>query len=155
MKWIICVLLFLGMGYCGSKAQEVVYRDYEELKDSMTQRMLDFWKKHKCANVNTVRRDLLQHLRVDNRVFHDEKLPLRRKKTLDSESVYRLCKRSSLSFCMMEYRPKTKDYMAYATASAVALSEEGLCVTNFHVLSNVILSGALRYYWPNDFMRLS
>lgn len=135
-------------------AQEVVYHDYGAMKDSLSSRMLDFWRSKRCININTVRRDLLENIREDGRIEEAFSFPAKRKKRLDAKGIYRVCKKHVLSFCMMEYRPGTKNYWSYPMASAVVLTADGVCVTNYHVLANVILSGALKYYWPNDFMRM-
>lgn len=144
--------LMLLSCFSGLSAQEVAYPDYEELKDSMASRMLEFQKINKCKDINAVRQSLLDDLNPENKVAAD-KLPAKRKKTLDGKQVSRLCRTSSLLCCGMEYHPQTKQLQAYPLASAVALTAEGICVTNYHVLSNVILSGALCYQSPNDLMR--
>ncbi|MDE5611163.1 MAG: GLPGLI family protein [Odoribacter sp.] len=151
---LVCLVL---VGWtCGERlvAQEVVYRDYGAMKDSLSGRMLDFWRTKRCININTVRRDLLWNLSEDGRIRESLTFPAKRKKHLDAKGIYRMCKEHVLSFCMMEYRPQTKDYLSHPMASAVVLTADGVCVTNYHVLANVILSGALKYYWPNDFMRM-
>jgi serine protease Do len=144
---------FMLQSVCRLSAQEVLYPDYEVLKDSATNWMMDFYSKNNCININTVRKNLLGNMNLENKVYGVKSLPSKRKKVLDGKQLYSLCRNSSLSFFTMEFRPQTNDYLAYPIASAVALSEEGICVTNFHVLSNVILSGALNYSWTNDFMR--
>ena len=134
-------------------AQEVIYQDYELMKDSATTWMFDFIKKQQCPNVNTVRKNFLDDFALDNKVRPQSKLPKKRKKELTGKALNRLCRPSSLAFFSMEKNPNGSNFMAYPIASAVALSEDGLCLTNFHVLSNVIMAGALRHYWQNDFMR--
>ena len=151
---LVCLILIFGVGGMRLAAQEVVYHDYGAMKDSLTVRMLDFWRTKRCININTVRRDLLMNLSEDGRIRESFVLPAKRKKRLDAKGIYRLCKEHVLSFCMMEFRPQMKDYLSHPMASAVVLTADGVCVTNYHVLANVILSGALKYYWLNDFMRM-
>lgn len=151
---LLCLMLLLGTGGGFLRAQEVVYHDYGAMKDSLTVRMLDFWRTKRCININTVRRDLLADLSEDGRIRESLVFPKRRTKHLDAKGIYRTCKEHVLSFGMVEFRPRTKDYLSHPMASAVVLTADGVCVTNYHVLANVILSGALKYYWPNDFMRM-
>lgn len=149
----ITFALLFTLGTTFLWAQETDYPDYEAMKDSAGTRMLRFAQKHNSKNINTVRQNILSTLSEDGTVTCDTPLPRMRKKHLNATQLYKLCKQSSLVFFTMEFRPQSNDYMAYPTASAVALTEDGLCATNYHVLSAVILSGALKHYWNNDFMR--
>ncbi len=155
LKWIkvIFLIAFIMPHALHVSAQEVVYHDYEMMKDSATGWMMKFFTEHKCQNVNTVRKNFLDDFSADNKVYLNKALPKMRKKELTGKQLNQLCRPSSLSFFTMEKNPNGSNFMAYPIASAVAISEDGLCLTNFHVLSNVIMAGALKHYWPNDFMR--
>ncbi len=141
------------MSYTCLSAQEVIYHDYELMKDSATTWISEFIKKHPSPNVNTVRKNFLDDFAPNNKVYPQTRLPKQRKKELSAKEMNRLCRPSSLAFFSMEKNPNGSDFKAYPMASAVAISEDGLCLTNFHVLSNVIMAGALKHYWQNDFMR--
>lgn len=71
----------------------------------------------------------------------DLKKPL--KKKLDARKLFELCKSSSLLYCKYERTPGSQRDSAYTGASAVALTADGICATNYHVIAPIALSGAL------------
>lgn len=133
-------------------AQEPAFRDYDAWMESAGAQMEAFVRQHpNCKEINGVRQTLLEDLRPDNRVTVEGKLPARRKKVLTAEQISTLCRKSALMCFGMERGPKAT--RTYPIASATVLTEDGLCATNYHVLSNVILSGAMLYAWPDDYQR--
>lgn len=149
---VVLFLFLLGRATC-LMAQEPAFPDYTEMADSMTSKMLAFCKANHCAEINAVRKNILNSLNVENKVYGIRPLPQKRKKALPGARLHALCKRSTLVVGTMGYYPQISNYQANVLASAVALSADGICVTNFHVFADVILSGALDYCPANDFMR--
>ncbi len=146
--WCICLLLGIGR----LSAQEINFPNYEEWLTLMGDKMLEYCKEYPCKDINAVRRTLLEDMTAAGKFPVD--LPAPRKKRLDSKQIHRLCRKSSLLCGGMKINPQTGNYQAYPIASATALTADGLCATNYHVLSDVILSGLLGCQQSADFMRL-
>ena len=68
-----------------------------------------------------------------------------RKKKLSTEDLYDLCRKSTLVFGKMEHVGYLGKDSAYSNASAVALTPDGICATNFHVISDIVICGAFDY----------
>lgn len=135
------------------RSQQVNYPDYDQMKMAISKKMMEFREKHpSCLDINQVRENLLDDMNSENKVYLNA-MPARRKKVLNGIDVHRLCKRSILAVCAMDYRPQMKDYWTNMLATAVVLTEDGVCATNYHVFGEIIISGALSYTQPNEFMR--
>lgn len=146
------LVLTAWLGVSPVMAQSTAFPEYQDLIDSVGPRLLRFVQQHKCMDINAVRRQLLNTLSPDNKVKVTA-LPAPRTKTLSGRDIYRLCKPSTLFVGYMQRSDNTGDYPATFSASAVALTADGVCLTNYHVFADVILSGALQYEWKNDYMR--
>ena len=73
-----------------------------------------------------------------------------RKKKLSTEDLYDLCRKSTLVFGKMEHVGYLGKDSAYSNASAVALTPDGICATNFHVISDIVICGAFDYKKQGD-----
>ncbi|MDE6394941.1 MAG: serine protease, partial [Duncaniella sp.] len=76
-----------------------------------------------------------------------------RKTRLTPQQVYESGVRSTLTFGKMEHVNYLDTDSAYTTASAVVLTPDGLCVTNYHVVNDLVLRGAFDYRAPYDRLR--
>ena len=97
----------------------------ERTTDSMMNHVLDDINNGKIASVKT--------------------LASLRKKKLSTEDLYDLCRKSTLVFGKMEHVGYLGKDSAYSNASAVALTPDGICATNFHVISDIVICGAFDY----------
>lgn len=152
MNKLLTALLFSAVSVGEGYAQQAAFPDYQEVIDSVSPRLQRFVKAHHSIDINTVRKQLLTTLRADNKVFV-KSLPAVRTRSLSGNEIYRLCKPSTLFVGYMKHSDNSSDYPATFSASAVALTADGICLTNYHVFADVILSGALQYYWKGDYMR--
>lgn len=126
------------------------YRDYNELLGGVTAQLRDYMQKNPGQNVESIRRRMLDTL-ADGPI--DARLTPARKKKLPADKVYETGSKSSLIFGKMDYTPQIDADTAYSTASAVALTADGICATNFHVVSDLVLTGALNHHVSGDRMR--
>lgn len=152
IRFICAFGAVMWMGIFPAIAQSTVFPDNQELIDSVSPHLLRFVRKHKSIDINTVRKQLLNTLNANNKVLVNA-LPKPRTRQLSGREIYKLCKLSTLFVGYMEHTAGSNDYPATFSASAVALTSDGICLTNYHVFADVILSGALQYYWKNDYMR--
>ena len=118
-------------------AQEAEYPDYRLMIDSIDYRISDFFRHNKQITIEQLQTDVTNPMNSENLVYVKQ-LPARRKKTLTGNQLYKLCKKSTLMVGVKE----KKGYSRFL-ATAVALTDDGICATNYHVLAEVILSGLL------------
>lgn len=128
-------------------AQNVEFINYQEKIDSAKFRALEFLKKHPNDTINLVRRHILTEFGLQKKFRAT--LPEPYTRTLTGPQLDELSKKGTFVYFALTKNPTTKEYQTVFWATAIALTEDGTCVTNYHVLSNVILSGALQYY-PSD-----
>lgn len=140
-----------AFGYASGPAPEQ-YRNYTKLLDGVTAQMRDYLASHPEGNIDSVRHNLLETL-AEGPVASPRWLPARHKKKLTPNELYDLCRRSSLVFGKMDYVSQVDRDSAYSTASAVALTADGICATNYHVISDVVIGGALDHLVKGDKMR--
>ncbi|MGN0281588.1 MAG: serine protease [Prevotella sp.] len=134
-----------------ASAQEELFKDYEALKDSMNQRMIDFEKKYGCMNINNVRRLSFDKMEICGEIDVEADMPKPRTKRLDANGVWKKCHQSSLAFATMRENKGKKE--SFLTASAIAITADGICLTNYHVVVDVVLSAAVDYFPTDDCMR--
>ncbi|WP_065218343.1 MULTISPECIES: S1 family peptidase [Butyricimonas] len=149
--WMFLILLCLGV--FNTEGQGIEYPDYEFLKEGLNKQVTAFLEKNDSNRINSVREKILSTMHADGKVHTDVKLPKSRKKTLTGEDIYRLCKESSMVYCKAVWNGKSKQVETSVLATAIVLTEDGICVTNYHVLAEIILSGAMQFYWANDLLR--
>lgn len=152
MRFLI-LLILLCLWVSGTKGQGVEYPDYEFVKENLNEQVTLFLRGNDSNRINTVRKKILSTMNADGKVHANVQFPRIRKKTLTGEEVYRLCKESSMAYCKAVWNGKTKQVETSVLASAIVLTEDGICVTNYHVLAEIILSGAVQFYWSNDLLR--
>lgn len=151
MNKILALILLVCMIPFHADAQEQ-FRNYDELKSSLTSKVRAYMNANPTHTVDSLRRSVIDGL-CTGAVAKSDVLSKASKKKLTSRQVFEKCKRSSLLFGNMEHSDAWKADTAYITASAVALTRDGLCATNYHVVSDVVLSGALHHYKKGDLMR--
>ena len=121
----------------GTLAQEVRYPDYYALRDTIGNRMMAFYMQHQDMDMG------LSGFKIDadmgdKATLDGLRLPPMRKKKLAPNAVYPLCKPSTLIICQADYRPATDDFYLDIFASAVAITEDGACLTNYHVFEDML-----------------
>ena len=146
------VFAIAAMFQCmAASAQEELFKDYEALKDSMNQRMLDFEKMYGCMSINSVRKVSFDKLSIGGEIDVDSEFPKLRTKKLDANGIWKQCHQSSLTFVMMMENKDKKE--SFLSASAIAITADGICLTNYHVVVDVVLSAAIEYYPSTDCLR--
>ena len=142
------VLLTVLLAFGDLAAQEVSFPDYNSMRDSIGIRLEQWEQAHGCPDMNTVRANTRRDMRPDNRVTVAS-LPVPRKKALTGPRLYDLCKQSSLVVCQYQRHPQGQPFRWSVMASAVALTADGVCATNYHVFYDVVLTGMLCSTVPN------
>lgn len=143
---------FAAFNVPSAKADRNDYRDYEAAKDSLLDRAWAYNKVHGMVHIDSVRAHILDDLSLRSAGKASLLKPASRKK-LTPDKIYEKCKRSSLWVGRMEHNDQYKQDRAYPTASAVALTADGICVTNYHVVADLVLSGAVGYKSGMETMR--
>lgn len=133
-------------------AQEVTYTNYTALKDSMASRMIAYFNQHPERDMHRIGNNILKEL--DTPTLKKVTLPAPRKKELSGVQLYPLCKKSTFVICQVDYRRQTNDYWIDIFASAAALTKDGICVSNYHVFSDMI-KAAPGYYQNRHFIRFA
>lgn len=128
------------------------YNDYRGMLDKATGAMREYMNAHPDRTVDSMRRHVLTTL-AEGPVAPASALTAPRKKKLTADKVYELGRKSSLVFGKMDHVPHINADSAYSTASAVVLTRDGICATNYHVVCDVVLSGAIGQEVKGDKMR--
>lgn len=118
-------------------AQTAQYPDYNALRDTIGNRMMAFYMQHENLDMG------LPTFRLDGNVNNETalkslRLPAMRKKTLAGKDIYPLCKPSTLVVCQADYRSETNDFYLDIFASAVAVTADGACLSNYHVFEDLL-----------------
>ena len=146
----VMTLLFMAAGVFSARADyNANYYDYATMVGDVTAKLRTYLKAHPGHTTDSLRANVLSTL-TDPPVGKASDLTSPRKKKLTSAQLYEVARRSSLIFGRMEYNESFKTDSAYKTASAVALTADGICATNYHVVADVVLSGALGRTDQND-----
>jgi len=143
-------LMFMTAGVFSARADyNANYYDYATMVGNVTAKLRSYLKAHPGHTIDSLRASVLPAL-SDGPVGKASDLTAPRKKRLTPAQLYEMARRSSLIFGRMEYNESFKTDSAYKTASAVALTSDGICATNYHVVADVVLSGALGRTDQND-----
>lgn len=128
------------------------YYNYPAMLEKGAADLRAYLAEHPEAHADTLRARMLDRLGWEP-IKGGAALKSKRTRRLPATKVYEIGKKSSLVFGFTEYNPWNRCDTAYANASAVALTEDGICATNFHVVADVVLQGALNYGQGRDKMR--
>lgn len=128
---------------------EAAYTDFRAMLESTTAAMRNALREHPELEADSVRHHILDEY-TDGPVGPASMLTPPRKKKLSSEEVYARARRSSLIYCNFIHNSELVADTAYKTASAVVLTEDGICATNYHVVADMLLTGILGRDFPND-----
>ncbi len=128
------------------------YKDYHSMVAGTTAQLKTYLAEHPEVLADTLEARILPFM-SEGSVAPRSVLTPPRKKRLTPEQVYEAGRRSSLSFGKMEHVNYLNTDSAYTTASAVVLTPDGICVTNYHVVNDLVLRGALDYHAPYDRLR--
>lgn len=147
------MLLALMSGTFTAKAEKNEhFRDYAAMEAAATGKMRAYMKAHPERTADSLRRNVMDCL-TDGHVGKASDLAPVRKKKLTPQQLYELAGKSSLIHGKMEHNDAFNADSAYKTASAVALTPDGICATNFHVVADLVLGGALGLTNKNDMNR--
>lgn len=128
------------------------YKDYHSMVAATTAQLKTYLAEHPEVVADTLESRILPFM-SDGSVAPRSVLTPPRKKRLTPQQVYEAGRRSSLSFGKMEHVKYLDTDSAYTTASAVVLTPDGICVTNYHVVNDLVLRGALGHNVPYDRLR--
>ncbi len=144
-------MLFFCLIAFGASAQ-TGFTDFDAMKAAMTGQLRSYMQANPGHQIDSVKHHVIDDL-TDGPVASKSILTKPNSKKLHPTKLYDKCKHSSLVFGKMEYAPALGVDTAYVNASAVALTPDGICATNYHVVSDVVLAGAMQCEAPNDRMR--
>lgn len=128
------------------------YTDYPSMIEKATPFMRDYLKSHPEVSTDSLQARILPSM-SEGPIGSLASLTPARKKKLSPEKIYEQCRHSSLVFGKMEHLSYMKADSAFSTASAVVLTPDGVCATNYHVINDIVLRGALNHKVDNDRMR--
>lgn len=128
------------------------YQDHASKVEKTTALAREYLKSHPGNTADSLRANVLGAL-TDGKIVTKSPLPSPRKKKLTPAQLYELASKSSLIVCKMEHNDAFQMDSAYKIASAVALTSDGICATNFHVVSDFVLCGSLGKQDKNDMLR--
>lgn len=148
------MILLMLAGALQSKAEQKNpnFIDYPSMEEAATAKLRAYIKSHPGTSLDSLKLAVIDGL-TDGPVGASSLLAPARKKKLTPEQLYETARKSSLIFGKMEHNPTYNADSAYKTASAVALTADGICATNYHVVADILLNGALGYTDANDMMR--
>lgn len=131
---------------------DALFRDYPAKIEATTALAREYMKTHPGQGSDSLRRNVVAGL-SEGPVASARVLAPVRKRKLSAREVFELCRPSSLVVCRFEHNDSYALDSAYSNASAVALTPDGICATNYHVVADLVLSGALGHEVKNDIMR--
>ena len=145
----VAVVSLLGI----SPAHGEVNKHFTDIPEKLTHataQMRENLKNNPDAHVDSIEARILTDMSIDGPVGKLSDLKGASKKKLSAEQVFEKCHRSSLVFGKMEHVPYIKADSAYSNASAVVLTPDGVCATNFHVVADLVLRGAMNHKVDTD-----
>ncbi|MDE7148679.1 MAG: serine protease, partial [Duncaniella sp.] len=149
---IAVVLALLGVAPHAHADHDALFQDYPAKVEATTALAREYMKTHPGQGSDSLRRNVIAGL-SDGSVAPARVLTPARKRKLSAREVFELCRPSSLVVCRFEHNDAYALDSAYSNASAVALTPDGICATNYHVVADLVLSGALGHEVKNDLMR--
>ena len=142
---LLAVILFPTAGAFASKPAgepDDLFYDYPAMIEGATGVMRDYLKAHPEAVLDSIRHCVLDNY-TEGAVGKASDLTPAKKKKLTPAEVYRNARRSSLIFGRFIHNNEMAADTAYKTASAVILTKDGICATNYHVIADILLTGVL------------
>ena len=155
-KYIIAIVVaVLALAPAGTMAKgptPELYRDYPAMLATVTSKLRHALEVNPHATADSMRHHVLSTL-TDGPVGSARQLaPVRRKK-ISPADLYELCRKSTLVFGKMENVSYLNRDSAYSNASAVSLTPDGIVATNFHVVADLVINGAMGREVPGDHAR--
>ena len=142
LSLIAVVLALLGVAPQAYADHDALFQDYPAKVEAATALAREYMKTHPGQGSDSLRHNVIAGL-SDGRVASSRVLTPTRKRKLSAREVFELCRPSSLVVCRFEHNNAYALDSAYSNASAVALTSDGICATNYHVVADLVLSGAL------------
>lgn len=130
-----------------------LFREYGLKVEAATADLREYMKSNPGRDLDSLRANVLDAMADGAVVGKASDLTPARKRKLDPVKLYELCRKSSLVFGKMDHSPEMNKDSAYTSASAVVLTKDGVCATNYHVVADLVLSGALAHKVDNQLMR--
>lgn len=138
MNKLLYLAVLIGGLSIGARAQEVSYFDYEALPNVL----LESLRKAEASNfisLESLKANCVSAVKEE--AIDYGKLPAPYKKKLSPEQLAKQIRPSSLMICKLKRGFGIHEDFVIIGASAVALSEDGLCVSNYHVFEPFIDEG--------------
>ena len=147
-----CAAMAISLSAFASQPVPDYYTDYPAKIGHVTEQLREYMSEHPYSTTDSMQNHVLDDLK-DGKIADAKQLAPLRKKKLSAEELYNLCRKSTLVFGKMEHVDFINNDSASSNASAVALTPDGICATNFHVISDIVLRGAFDYRKPGDITR--
>ena len=141
--------LFLLPASLNAFAQKEQFCDYDAWHQVVMKNYMQFLDESQ----NKGGKMAVDAMRIDNLVKAPQ-FPALRKKALSAVDIKKLCKPSSLQVCGFKSTAANKNgWEIWPVATATVLSADGVCVTNYHVLFDFVLSGLVGDELPDNNQR--
>lgn len=149
---VLAVILLSPVALSAKGPTPGLYRDYPAMMAEVTGKLRHALEANPEATADSMRHHVLSTL-TDGPVGSSRQLAPRRRKQLSPADLYELCRKSTLVFGKMENVSYINRDSAYSNASAVSLTPDGLVATNYHVVADLVINGALGREVPGDHAR--
>lgn len=146
---LITAAIITVMSVWGTGRDNKHYVDYADMLGKVTGQLRGTLKTHPEYHIDSLRAHVTDDIK-DGPIGSSKALKARRTKRLTPEQIYELCRRSTLVYGKMEHVPYVNGDSAFSNASAVVLTPDGICATNYHVVADIVLRGALDYKVDSD-----
>lgn len=121
------------------KAQEVSYFNWEDLPNRLYDAVVDAQKKEPFVSLEQLKNNSISA--ANETAIEYPKLPKANKKELTPQKLVQNIRPTSLMICKLKKGFGIHKDFVIIGASAAALSEDGLCVSNYHVFESFIDQG--------------
>lgn len=152
IRMLLAVVMLPTAGafaYEPSTDPDEFFYDFPAMVEGATASMRDYLKANPDGVLDSIRHHVLDNI-TDGPVGRGSDLQKASRKKLSSQEVYKKGRRSSLIFGRFVHKDEIKSDTAYKTASAVVLTRDGICATNYHVISDILLTGIFGKDNSND-----
>lgn len=149
---VAVVLALMSIAPQARADHDALFLDYPAKVEATTALAREYLKTHPGQGSDSLRHNVIAGL-ADGKVAPARVLTPTRKRKLSAREVFELCRPSSLVVCRYEHNNTYNLDSAYSNASAVALTPDGICATNYHVVADLVLSGALGHEVNTDLLR--